>query len=439
MTTCFKLVLIALGSIWGTGGITTPWVTSIDTALARQYFDEIKSACVTDAGRLWGVNLYGPTMFVDPDNRAVVANHADNAGLLTAGKDIYTGNLPPEINIANTALEWSGTYWTMVDWNAISDIDPYDRKRLLIHESWHRIQEEIGIPSVTTANACLDNASGRIMLLLEFRALAKALLADDASEKKKAGGDALTFRKFRQHQFPDNNENAFERHEGMAEYTGLKLCGLADSLLVVIAAQKIQLGENNTGLANSFAYLTGPALGLLLDQYGTDWRAKVRAGADLPDLLAAAIEWHEPPSHEALSEAVDSAGIGYDITKLLNYETARAQRAGLTAEVFRNRLHEHGRLLILNNNLNFSFNPQEKLETYDTIGVIYKTMRLTGDFGVLEATNGILRTNDWQFFIVAAPDKVEDSAITGIEYTLQLNSGWRIAEKGKGIFIIEKK
>jgi hypothetical protein len=437
MRILFTLLLIGL--TWYAGDVVNGAALPIDPALARQYLAELKRISDTDNGKLWGVRLYGPTIFVDPDSRSIVANQPDQGGQLKVEDGIYVGSLGPEINTANTATEWSGTFWTMVSWNAISDTDQYERARLLIHESWHRIQKELGIPSALTSNVYLDGINGRVFILLEFRGLSRALLASDKSERREAIADALIIRQNRQSQFPQNNENAFERHEGMAEYTGLKLCGLPDSLLIRIAARKLKLGESNDGLANSFPYLTGPAIGLLLDQYNADWRAEVCKGAELPVLLAAAIDWHAPIGNEQIIAAADLAGAEYEKAKLLDEETARAVLLEKTTEMYRNRLLTHERLVIPNNNLQFSFNPQEKLIPLDTSGVIYKTMRLSGDFGVLEVTDGILRTNDWQCFIVAAPDNVDTNPIIGEGYRLQLNPGWQIAGKTKGIFALEKK
>ena len=260
--------------------------TPINIDQARQYFEEIKMISDRDNGQLWGVPLYGPTMFVDPNTRFIVANQMDRDGRLSANREVYTGTLEPTVNIANTSVSWAGTMWTMVDWNAVSPTDSYDRARLLIHESWHRVQAELGIPSATTTNFYLDEPDGRIGLLLEFRALCRALLSEEATAQKKAIGDALTLRHYRQSRHIGNNENVFERHEGMAEYTGLKLCGIPDSLLAKVVSRRLQLGESNDGLANSFAYLTGPALGLLLDRFSPHWRDSLRLGNDLPTLLA---------------------------------------------------------------------------------------------------------------------------------------------------------
>jgi hypothetical protein len=434
----FLLALVLIGLTWYPGIAVSETAGTIDPVLARRYFAELKRISETDSGRLWGIQLYGPTMFVDPNNRSIVANQPDQGGQLTADNGIYVGSLGTDVNIANTATEWSGVLWTMVSWNVLSTADPYDRARLLIHESWHRIQKDIGIPSTVTSNTYLDGLDGRVLLLIEFRALGRALLATSNSERSEAISDALTFRRFRQSKFPENNENAFERHEGLAEYTGQKLCGLPDSMLIKVAAKKLQLGEDKDGLANSFPYLTGPALGLLLDQYDSNWRLEVRKGSDLPTLLAAAINWQAPVGEKKLKVDADTAGIKYDKAKLWDDEKAKAALSENITETFRNRLLANGRLLIPNDNLHFVFNPQEKLIPLDSAGVIYKTMQLAGDFGVLDVTDGILRTNDWQFFIVSAPPKIEGDSFANEGYTLQLNPGWQIAAKANGIYLIEK-
>jgi hypothetical protein len=53
--------------------------------------------------------------------------------------------------------------------------------------------------------------------------------------------------------------------------------------------------------------------------------------------------------------------------------------------------------------------------------------------------NGIARTNDWQIFIVPAPDKIEGDSIVWNGCSIRLNEGWQIAMKSKGIYTIEKR
>ncbi|MDD4645060.1 MAG: hypothetical protein PHY99_03645 [Bacteroidales bacterium] len=193
---------------------------SPDLKLIGTYFKQADSLCACDNGKLWGITLNGPIMLVNPENRLIIANRQDNAKQFAEKSGLFLGKLPVSINIANTSLDWSGEKWTMVMLNALPQDDPYSRNKLLIHESWHRMQDQIGIPAVTSFNTHLDDLKGIILLKLEFLALKNALISNPVPEKKKHLENALIIKKYRQLLFPGNNENAFERHEGMAEYTG---------------------------------------------------------------------------------------------------------------------------------------------------------------------------------------------------------------------------
>jgi hypothetical protein len=88
----------------------------IDLALARRYFEQVRQTSDRDAGRTWGVSLYGPIFFVDPSSRVVVANRPDPQNVLQAKDGIWTGTFPDRLNPANTAIDWLGVRWTMVLW-----------------------------------------------------------------------------------------------------------------------------------------------------------------------------------------------------------------------------------------------------------------------------------------------------------------------------------
>ena len=79
--------------------------SAIDTKLAAQYFRQLKQTSDRDAGKTWGLPLYGPIMFVDPRTGNVVANQADLEHKLVAQDGVFVGKLPTEINPANTATD----------------------------------------------------------------------------------------------------------------------------------------------------------------------------------------------------------------------------------------------------------------------------------------------------------------------------------------------
>src|SRR5215212_8349421 len=202
--------------------------TPINIALASKYFREAESASSRDGGRLWGVALYGPMLFVDPNTRFVVANQVDKNGALRREGEVFTGKLPEEIGIANTATTWSGVQWTMVVWPLPEERQA--RVRLMTHELSHRVQNGINLPASDSVNRQLDQRDGRIWLRLEWRALERALYEQGAA-RKEAITDAMYFRRHRQSLFPTplKDEAVLEINVGLAEYTGVKLSSRSDA------------------------------------------------------------------------------------------------------------------------------------------------------------------------------------------------------------------
>ena len=79
----------------------------IDEERALGYFKEARDLSEADGGRLWGVELYGPMLFVDKDSRVVVASHPDKQSRLTRRGDVFRGYLPVSFPVANTAVTWA--------------------------------------------------------------------------------------------------------------------------------------------------------------------------------------------------------------------------------------------------------------------------------------------------------------------------------------------
>lgn len=405
---------------------------------SKVYFKQLDSICRQDNGILWGINLYGPTMIIIPDSRQIIANQQDNNKKLTEWNNVFIGKLPETINISNTSLNWDGENWTMVSWDAIPENDRFSRNKLFVHESWHRAQNEIGIIPVLSSNSHLDNLQGSILLKLEFTILMQAYLVNEKSDKAALLNDALTVRHYRQLLFPDNNENQFERHEGMAEYTGFKLCGLSSDILKKVMAKQLELSINKDGFTNSFAYMSGPAYGFLFDELTTNWVAEIIAGKSLPD-VGLSITGNQPINDSLiLKKEVKIITNKYNAEKLIISETEKFKIRNKLKDEYIQRFSNGDQLIIPNNNINFSYNPHETLIPIDNIGVVYKTMRLVGDWGILEVNNGILRTNDWKAFIIDAPKSNQYGTIIEPSYKLGLKDGWSIIRIKEGKFTFRK-
>ena len=81
---------------------------------ARAVFDQAEAICQADDGALWGVSLCGPVLIVDPATRQAVASQPGDSDALTETDGVFTGVLPDDVMIANTAVEWDGVRWTML-------------------------------------------------------------------------------------------------------------------------------------------------------------------------------------------------------------------------------------------------------------------------------------------------------------------------------------
>ena len=410
----------------------------IDYDTIRYYFAEMESLCTVDNGQLWGTNLYGPIMFVIPESRIIIANQSDNDGKLSEHEGVFVGKLPENISIANYSFNWNGKRWVMINWNDSTLKDMYSRNKLMIHESWHnKIEDKIGIFSIITSNFHLDNLQGSILLKLELCALREALMANNTHKKRTHLKDALVIRKYRQILFPENNENDFELHEGMPEYTGFKLCGLDEEILPKIIAKLLDVSEEKKGLANSFAYLTGPAYGFIFDNLNVDWIKQILNGKNIIEITEEVVMAEIPSDNTHLKVLVEKIGTNYNYENLIKNETMKFKQQENLRNLYKAKLIEGNQLIIRNNNIKFTFNPQEKLIPIDN-GVVYKTMKLIGEWGILNVNNGIYRSNDWQVFIVSAPKVSDSNTINENDYVLTLNKGWVIIEVKEGKYTFVK-
>jgi len=75
-------------------------LAQIDQQRAAEAFNQAKTLCEREGGKLWNISLCGPIVIADP-----------------ATKTIATNLLPPEaprpaaLGFTNSAMDWGGTRW----------------------------------------------------------------------------------------------------------------------------------------------------------------------------------------------------------------------------------------------------------------------------------------------------------------------------------------
>jgi hypothetical protein len=393
----------------------------IDLELAKTYFAEALGLAQADGGKLWGKSLAGPLLFVEPRTRYAVANQADAEKKLKPLGGVFVGTLPASVPLANTACRWAGTHWSMILWPLPSD--KAERSVMLMHESWHRLQTDLGLPAKDPTNGHLDTLQGRYWLKLEWRALARAL-GSTGEEQSHAMEDALRFREFRRGLFKTArvDENTLELNEGLAEYTGLKLSGLTESEQRRHLVRHFETYPTMfPTYVRSFAYLTGPAYGLLLDQHAAGWLRRIKPGDDLGQVLAAALHLDLKPESETSAR---ERATRYDGAKLWAAETAREEARQAKVAAFRRLLVDGPVLILPLSRFQMSFNPSQ-LVPIEGAGTVYPTLTLIAPWGKLEVRKASLIKSDFKQACVAAPFKVQEATLVGDGWELRLNARWK--------------
>lgn len=403
---------------------------ALDTARALGGLREALAGCRADHGALWGRNLCGPIALVARRSHLVVANDTVPGWPYVRMNDAFITALPPDQGVANTSFTWQDREWTMVVL-PLPD-DRFDRIALLLHEVFHREQGPLGLRARDALNNQLDTRAGRTWLRLEYRALARALVALDSAPDavRRHAADALLFRAYRRSLFPgsDSLENSLEMQEGLPEYNGerlaMQLTGLTPSRVARAVTGREHLGTYVRG----FAYGTGPALGVLLDRFAPEWRTEVRTHRDPAGLLAQALRF-QPPAK--LGPAARDRAPQYGWAEVDSEEGARELARAPEMRSYQARLVDGPTITFRQSrdSLAWGFDPNT-LIGYDLSHTIYPTGSFAGPWGSLSVdSGGVLVRNDMAVITVEAPaaEPPPGRHVTGRGWNLDLNSGWRLA------------
>jgi hypothetical protein len=310
--------------------------------------------------------------------------------------------------------------------------DRYARIALVMHETFHREQEALGLRQPDALNNQLDMRPGRTWLRLEYRALARALesLPDEKAARHHAES-ALLFRGERRSLYPgsDSLEATLEIQEGLPEYTGQRLAMQLTGEGPARVAKYVHDYEANTPtFVRAFAYGTGPAVGILLDQFDPTWRDAVRTNRDIGALLARAIRFQRPRN---FATAARGRAREYGWNEVDRTEAARDSARAPAMQGYRMRLGD-GPIITLRqskDSLAWSFDPTE-LIGFDLQSTVYPSGNFSAPWGKLTVDHGgVLVQNDFSRIRIGAPATSIAPGATTIEgdgWTLALNPGWSL-------------
>ena len=437
---CFTIVIaLALGIPYSLiGG------QQIDTARALSALRDARTACESDAGALWGRSLCGPIALVDRQTRLVIANDTIAQKHFLRLGDAYVTTLSENQYVANTSFQWGGRTWTMV--TLPLPADHFARVGLVMHEVFHREQETLGLRQPDALNNQLDMRPGRTWLRLEYRALARALQSlPDHNAARHHAESALIFRAERRSIYPgsDSLEATLEIQEGLPEYTGQRLAMQMTGEGPTRVAKYLHDYEASTPtFVRAFAYGTGPAIGVLLDQFDPEWRQKVQKNRDIGALLAQAIHFQRPRD---LDKTAHARARDYGWNDVDRNEAARDSARAPTMQGYRARLGA-GPVLTLpqsKDSLAWSYDPTE-LVGFDLQSTVYPSGNFSAPWGKLTVDQGgVLVQNDFSWIRIGLPSEPIAAGareIRGDGWTLALHPGWSLGPDPSrhGSFVAKK-
>ncbi|HEY0608276.1 MAG TPA: hypothetical protein VGD35_01440 [Chitinophaga sp.] len=390
---------------------------------AAVYFNEIKAAAPR-LQAIWNHPLDGPLLFVNPRTRQLYANLPDTALGLAGTGPVYTGALPKANNIANTAMQLGGHRWAMV--LLPLPAGKQDRLNLLAHELFHRVQPALGFQGPNPDNNHLDEKDGRIYLRLELAALKAALRSAKWMDVQTNLCNALTFRKYRYHLYPgaDTTENMLELNEGLAEYTGMTGSGRNEEEQLRHFESDMDRFLANPTFVRSFAYQTIPVYGYLLHRKYPLWNRKITIQTNLTDYFIKTFPVSMPADLEGRISALLKY---YNADSIIAGETARAEQKKALIARYKQIFIVQPHLEISFVKMNVSFNPSN-IQPLEDKGTVYPTIRVTDEWGILEAQQGALMSPKWDKITVSAPVKTAGQHISGEGWTITLNEGWTIVK-----------
>jgi hypothetical protein len=208
----------------------------------------------------------------------------------------------------------------------------------------------------------------------------------------------------------------------LAEYTGVRLA--ASGPRQFVATTNLRDAPAKQTFVRSFAYATGPAYGLLLDEVSSTWRKNLRATDDLAALVLTASKATLPSD---LAFAAKQRATVYDEDGALSRNEEKRELDRREQEkTYLARFVAGPVLTIPLRKMNMQFDPRNVVPLGEH-GTIYPAIRIVDVWGVLDVkSNGALISSDFSKIVVPAPAEPRRQHPKSDGWTLELNAGWLV-------------
>jgi hypothetical protein len=394
-------------------GHPVPAAAQVDQQRAQAFFKDVQAVCEREGKRLWGMSLCGPMVIADVRTQTIATS-----------QPAPEGARPGVLGIVNAPIQWGGVTWAAYGWDYLINTTPRHAKEILLHELFHGVvQGTLGLtpPGQGQLPEHLDTMDGRYWLRLEFRALAQAL-RESGAQRREAVADALAFRQARhvRSTAAADSERGIEITEGLASYTGTAAAAASADEAVASALDQLLSGDTGESFVRTFAYMSGPAYGVLLDASSPDWRQRIRTANDYAALLADALGVQ--PASDAAASAARYSGAEIRAAEEQRERQRQERLAGLR------RQFVEGPVLLIRGGGSGMSNSAGAVVIPDVGTVFFGPYRFTAASGMLEAEKGVLLESNGSVRRVPAPVRKDDTTMVGDGWTFKAAAGWVIRE-----------
>ena len=409
----------------------------IEIKTAKHYFDKIKEICDQDDGKTWGVNLHGPFVIIDAKSLIGYANKQVPIGGWQLKNGIYTGKMHKKKGFSNTSFDWRGEKWSSIVTSSLQE-NRILNYSLLIHELMHQHEETIGNISEFGSAKHLNERDGRAYLFLEWNALLDAS-KKTGTKRLNAIKIALAYRKHRLNRYDNvkSSELGKELHEGMAEYTGMKLSGMSKTDQIKFLEKKIEKRYESNSVVWVYAYTSGPLYGFLLDEINPEWHDKLNKDSDLGQLLAN--EYKIAYQTFSLSK-LEEFGSNYEYEFIMDKEDKRVASTLAKAKMYTKHYITGPYLYIpKSTGMNISFDPG-KITPFKDYGTVYGKITVTFKWGILDVRHGgALLLGDWSAIkLYVGDDWSPEKGFSNERWKLTKTEN-QIVIKEKGHWVLKQK
>lgn len=391
--------------------LAPPAAAQVDQQRAQEFFKDVQEVCKREGQRLWGMSMCGPMVIADRRTQTIATS-----------QPAPDGPRPQLLGIVNAPVQWGGTTWAAYTWDTLVNTSARHAREVLLHELFHGVvQPKLGLATQGTLPEHLDTMDGRYWMRLEWRALARALQQSGAP-RSTAVADALGFRHARRMGSPAaaDNERAIEMTEGLAAYTGTAAAAASTDDALASALDLLTSGDDGESFVRTFAYVSGPAYGVLLDASSPGWRQRIRSTDDYAVLLAQALGVQ--PVTDAAASAARYGGVEIRAAE----QQRERQRHERLADL--RRQFVDGPVFLLRGGGNGMSNSMGAVAIPDIGTVFFGPYRHNAESGTLEAEKGVLLESGGSVRRVPAPVRRDDTTVAGDGWTFTAKPGWVIRE-----------